>query len=120
MKAIGIFLKDFSSGHKGIDINTSTFYPRALNVQNGIVIFSEVEGDGYGNKVILYYGDNLFTVYAHLEKISAEKGVFVFEGEEIGLVGNMGNSSGNHLYFELFHKEGNLNININPMDYLGK
>lgn len=120
VEGYGNVSQGFSAGHKGIDINTFTFYPRALNVQNGIVVFAGVEGDGYGNKVILYYGDNLFAVYAHLEKISVEQGAFILEGEEIGLVGNTGNSSGNHLHFELFHKEGNSNINIDPMDYLGK
>lgn len=120
VEGYGNAFQGFPGGHKGIDINTFTFYLRALNVQNGIVVFAGVDGDGYGNKVILYYGDNLFAVYAHLEKISVKKGAFIFEGEEIGLVENTGNSSGNHLHFELFHKEGNTSINIESMDYLGK
>ena len=110
----------FSSGHKGVDINTLEFNPRALNVQNGIVVFAGDDNDGYGNKVIVYFGDNLYALYGHLEQISVETGSFVFEGDEIGIVGNTGNSSGNHLHFEIFSKEGNTNNNFDPLDYLGK
>ena len=88
--------------------------------KNGIVVFAGDDNDGYGNKVIVYFGDNLYALYGHLEQISVETGSFVLEGEEIGLVGNTGNSSGNHLHFEIYSEAENTINNFNPLDYIGK
>lgn len=110
--------QEMSSSHNGIDINTLTSNPRALNVQNGIVIIAEDSGDGYGNKVVIYHGNNTYSLYAHLDSITVEAGSFLLEGEEVGFVGNTGNSSGNHLHFELYSINGNGKDYQNPLDYL--
>ncbi len=110
----------FSVYHKGIDINTLEFNPRAINSQDGIVVLAEDKGDGYGNKVIIYHGNNFYTLYAHLDKITVEKGSYIFEGEEVGIVGNTGNSGGKHLHFEIFVNDGSGNNYIDPLEFLRK
>ncbi len=56
---------------------------------------------GYGNTVIVDHGDRYFTVFAHLERIDAELGETVAEGDRLGTVGETGSLSGPLLYFEI-------------------
>ena len=64
------------------------------------------------------------TVYAHMRSGSrtVNVGDYVTQGQTIGVMGNTGDSSGQHLHFEL-HK-GGWNINksnaVNPLDHLEK
>nr|MBS9407609.1 M23 family metallopeptidase [Streptococcus oralis] len=64
------------------------------------------------------------TVYAHMRSGSrtVKQGDYVTQGQTIGVMGNTGQSSGQHLHFEL-HK-GRWDINksnaVNPLDYLEK
>jgi murein DD-endopeptidase MepM/ murein hydrolase activator NlpD len=62
--------------------------------------------DRYGNLIILKHdlpglSQPVFTLYAHLSEIFVEKGDMVNEGQEIGLVGMSGDTSGSHLHFEV-------------------
>ena len=43
----------------------------------------------------------IFTLYAHLSKVSVKTGDVVKQGEEIGLVGSTGTAVGSHLHFEV-------------------
>lgn len=45
--------------------------------------------------------NNVTTIYAHCSKILVKKGQIVAEGQEIAKVGSTGNSTGNHLHFEI-------------------
>lgn len=45
--------------------------------------------------------NNVTTVYAHCSKILVKEGQIVAEGQEIAKVGSTGNSTGNHLHFEI-------------------
>lgn len=45
--------------------------------------------------------NNVTTVYAHCSKIVVKEGQIVAEGQEIAKVGSTGNSTGNHLHFEI-------------------
>lgn len=62
--------------------------------------------DPYGLAIAIrhdfgYEGDHLYTVYAHLSAINVWLGQRVEAGEKIGEVGNTGESSGDHLHFEV-------------------
>ena len=64
------------------------------------------------------------TVYAHMRSGSrtVNVGDYVTQGQTIGVMGNTGDSSGQHLHFEM-HKGGwdiNKSNAVNPLDYLGK
>ncbi|MBN2695298.1 peptidoglycan DD-metalloendopeptidase family protein [bacterium] len=84
--------------HEGVDIRANEGTP-IKSAQNGEVTFSG-ESDGYGNLIIIKNGD-LETRYAHCSELSVKKGDQVKQGDNIGLVGNTGTSTGAHLHFEV-------------------
>ena len=59
----------------------------------------------YGNLVVIQHGSDLFTLYAHLSKISVDTGKSVSAGEQIGEVGQSGVAIGSHLHFEVRHSD---------------
>ena len=58
---------------------------------------------GYGNVVYLKHGTEYLTVYAHLAgfKKGLRSGDKVSKGQAIGFVGSTGQSTGNHLHYEI-------------------
>jgi len=58
---------------------------------------------GYGNVVYLKHGTEYLTVYAHLAgfKKGLRTGDKVAKGQAIGFVGSTGQSTGNHLHYEI-------------------
>lgn len=47
------------------------------------------------------YGGTIYTVYAHLSSLSVSSGQSVSKGQQIGLIGSTGNSTGPHLHFQM-------------------
>ena len=108
----------YGGRHKGTDINTMGAHPNVFAVQTGIVVKVTNDGDGFGNKVVIYHGENIYTLYAHLHTMKAKVGQYVEEGTAIGTVGNTGNSNGNHLHLQLTFSGDVENNTINPWEYL--
>ncbi|WP_194843278.1 LysM peptidoglycan-binding domain-containing M23 family metallopeptidase [Paenibacillus sp. B01] len=69
---------------------------------------------GYGNHIIINHGNGYRTLYAHLSKISVKEAQVVEKGEEIGVMGTTGRSTGVHLHFEV-RKNGQ---QLNPLKFL--
>jgi hypothetical protein len=99
--------------HTGIDLGTGRNTPSVKAARNGQVVFAGWDNRGYGNLVILDHGDGIRTYYAHLSTISVRNGTSVNAGTQIGNVGSTGNSTGNHLHFEIRVN----NAPKNPRDY---
>ncbi|KAF4405171.1 peptidoglycan DD-metalloendopeptidase family protein, partial [Streptomyces lycii] len=55
---------------------------------------------GYGNYVRVDHGGGWTSLVAHLDRITVTKGQYVRAGQELGKVGNTGNSQGAHLHYE--------------------
>lgn len=57
----------------------------------------------YGNSLKINHGEDYETLYAHLKfnSILVKAGEFVKKGQKIAEVGNTGNSTGNHLHWEV-------------------
>jgi murein DD-endopeptidase MepM/ murein hydrolase activator NlpD len=91
--------------HAGVDLDLETGYP-VLSAFDGIVRISGYNYGGYGNYVVVRHYNGLETLYGHLSKRNFEPGQFVKAGDEIGLGGNTGRSTGSHLHFETRY-EGN-------------
>ena len=68
---------------------------------------------GYGNCVEIDHGFGYVTLYGHMHSISVNAGQTVNRGEVIGLVGNIGKSTGPHLHYEV-HYKGEI---MNPQNY---
>ncbi|MCM1307594.1 MAG: M23 family metallopeptidase, partial [Butyrivibrio sp.] len=97
-----------------------------LGGTNGVI---DREGMGYGNYVMILHDSNYVTLYAHLEAVYVHEGQTVNQCDEIGLMGNTGNSFGAHLHFEVRKYKaapaGNLHdVNayewLDPTEYLDK
>lgn len=100
--------------HEGIDIGASLGTPIKAAAP-GEVIESR-PSDGYGYIIVIYHGDGLSTLYAHMyaQTVKVQKGQKVDRGQVIAAVGNNGQSTGPHLHFEV-HKSG---TPVDPMSYL--
>ena len=85
--------------HKGIDIPAPEGTP-ILAAHNGTVLISGWN-DSYGNQVLLDSGAGLSTRYAHMAETIVSAGETVTTGQVIGYVGSTGDSTGNHLHFEV-------------------
>lgn len=100
--------------HTGIDIPGDIGTP-VLAVGDGKIIYagfgvyrggSDVFDDPYGKAVVIehsfgYQGEPLFTLYAHLSEILVIEGQAVTTGDQIGLMGETGKTTGPHLHFEV-------------------
>lgn len=103
----------FSSGHKGIDIAIAGGTP-IYAVHNGTVAATTGHWS-YGNVVMIDNGDGISTLYAHMQSAAiVSVGQTVTQGQVIGYVGSTGNSSGNHLHFEV-RVNG---VRQNPRNYI--
>jgi len=102
----------FGGGHRGADL-VVPFGTPVHAADGGTVIYTGFSGS-YGNHVKIRHSDGFVSVYAHLSSIGVKNGEKVFQGQEIGKVGSTGNSSGNHLHFEII-KNGVL---VNPESYM--
>ena len=58
--------------------------------------------NSYGNYVVVDHGGGVMTGYAHMSRRSVSVGQQVSTGQKLGEVGSTGNSSGNHLHFQVF------------------
>jgi murein DD-endopeptidase MepM/ murein hydrolase activator NlpD len=85
--------------HLGVDLASTQQAPiEAAN--NGVVVFTGDIGI-YGNTVIIDHGLGLFSLYAHLSAITAQKGAQVKKGDVVGHSGLSGLAGGDHLHFSL-------------------
>jgi murein DD-endopeptidase MepM/ murein hydrolase activator NlpD len=98
--------------HSGLDIraerNTPVHAPAA-----GTVVHAGPAQD-YGTTIILDHGQNIRTLYGHLQKLNVQHGQQVERGAVIGYTGNTGRSSGPHLHYEIIVK----GQAVNPRAYL--
>lgn len=85
--------------HYGIDISLPTGNP-VVSCFDGKVRIIDYERRGYGKYVVVRHDNGLETVYAHLSEVTCELNQRVKAGQELGLSGNTGRSTGPHLHFE--------------------
>jgi murein DD-endopeptidase MepM/ murein hydrolase activator NlpD len=99
--------------HTGIDIACSAG-TSILAADDGVVSRVQYIKTGYGHNVMIDHGGGVVTLYGHMTKILVEAGDTVKRGQEIGLEGSTGRSTGPHLHFEV-----RINGKIyNPLNYI--
>ncbi len=106
----------WSSGyHTGVDfIASSGTTVRAVGA--GTVVSAGWSGS-YGNEVVIKHEDGNYSQYAHLSSLSVSAGQSVSGGQQIGLSGSTGNSTGPHLHFEI-RTTPSYGSDIDPLAYL--
>ena len=110
------------SNHTGIDL-CGSLGSKVMAVDNGEVTHSGWQ-NGYGNCVEIKHideqGNIFYTFYGHMRDNSLQvtKGQQVAVGQVIGIQGSTGNSTGDHLYFEVRKSSGTNKDTIDPAPYL--
>jgi murein DD-endopeptidase MepM/ murein hydrolase activator NlpD len=99
--------------HGGADLSASSGDP-LYAVSAGEVVLAGAYGDA-GNFVKILFKDGMAAGYAHLSKIGVRIGQKVRAGQRIGRVGSTGNSTGPHLHFIIYDKNG---TQIDPEKYM--
>ena len=98
--------------HTGLDIAAPYGTPIKAAC-DGTVEFAGYQGS-YGNLVIMNCGNGVKIYYGHCSKIYVEEGEKIEAGDTIAAVGSTGNSTGNHLHFEI-RVNG---TRVNPQNYI--
>lgn len=97
--------------HKGFDIAANAG-DGIFACANGVVEYADALST-YGLMVKIDHGNGFETIYAHCSKILVKPGEYIHRGDKIAEVGNTGNSTGNHLHFEII-KNGE---RVNPKNF---
>lgn len=106
--AVGVLSSGFGGRgaefHYGVDIANRSSVP-IVAAADGVVIRSYYSSS-YGNCIFISHSINgqvYTTIYAHMSSRLIGNGAVVKKGQQIGIMGNTGDSHGQHLHFEL-HK----------------
>jgi peptidoglycan hydrolase CwlO-like protein len=103
--------------HYGVDIANHGSNVPILAAATGVVSISHFSSS-YGNVVYITHSINgkiYTTVYAHMSSRMVSEGQVVTKGQQIGVMGNTGDSQGQHLHFELYNGGWSYHSAINPM-----
>ncbi len=103
-------------GHTGMDIAAPYGTPVYASREGTISYASNYSIGAYGKRIDINHGDGTMTRYAHLSSVIVNSGQFVRRGQVIGYIGSTGNSTGNHLHFEV-RINGKI---MNPADFVGR
>ena len=117
--------RGFGNGHSGVDLGWQTTKTDGILAHSeGTVTFCQTgygnspgsSGNAsYGNCVKIKHPNGYSTLYAHLSAVTVKLGQTVTKGEQIGNMGNTGNSYGAHLHFEVRNTSDTC---IDPVPYL--
>ncbi|MCW2714343.1 MAG: peptidase [Frankiales bacterium] len=102
--------------HAGLDIGGGM--GAKVSAADGGTVIAAGPASGYGTLVVVSHGTvdgrDLSTAYAHMGTISVRSGQDVSRGQQLGTIGNEGNSTGPHLHFEV-RRNGDP---VDPLDYV--
>jgi murein DD-endopeptidase MepM/ murein hydrolase activator NlpD len=98
--------------HKGLDF-AGPYSSKVFSTTDGVVEFSGTNG-GFGNVVVINHGNRIKTAYAHLGGLLVKVGQKVSRGTTIGVQGNSGRSTGQHLHYEVLI-DGK---NVDPLKFI--
>jgi murein DD-endopeptidase MepM/ murein hydrolase activator NlpD len=97
----------FDHFHTGIDLASAD--TTVMAAAGGVVVAVGSGSSGYGTYVIVDHGGGLLTLYGHLATAMVRIGDRVGPGQQIGVEGSTGTSTGVHLHFEV-------RLNGSPVD----
>ncbi len=101
--------------HMALDIANNAS-PPVIASDTGTVTYSGCLNWGYGCHVIIDHGNGYSSLYGHLSSLAVGPGQVVGKGQQVGLMGSTGRSTGTHLHFEI-RSGGTL---LNPLSFVGQ
>ncbi|MDX3538737.1 M23 family metallopeptidase [Streptomyces sp. MB09-01] len=104
-----------SGSHTGIDFHAAS--GTSVHAVGAGTVVEAGWGGAYGNNVVIKHNDGTYTQYGHMTSLSVSVGQQVTPGQQIGLSGSTGNSSGPHLHFEA-RTGSQYGSDIDPIAYL--
>ncbi|MGC2922751.1 phage tail tip lysozyme [Enterococcus faecium] len=115
-------ITDAQEFHNGIDlVNGNPNTPIFASADGEVIVAGDANYfDWYGNWVVIKHSDGMYTGYAHLSSVNVSKGSTVTQGQQIGVIGTTGPSTGIHLHFQFFdemYPSSNDHF-FNPRDYI--
>ncbi len=84
--------------HTGVDFRADG--GDAVRVTGPGTVLSAGSQGGYGLAVDVDHGNGVVTRYAHMSRVSVDKGQRLKTGDVVGLAGSTGRSTGPHLHYE--------------------
>lgn len=107
-----------SSDHLGIDLNPGNGYP-VQAVADGTVVLAQESDAGLGVEVIIEHvvnGATVRSLYGHMQfgSLLVAEGETVTRGQQLGLVGSTGSSTGPHLHFGILID----GVEVDPLPWL--
>ncbi|WP_328875138.1 LysM peptidoglycan-binding domain-containing M23 family metallopeptidase [Streptomyces sp. NBC_00287] len=106
----------WSSGyHTGVDFVVPS--GTSLKAVGAGTVVSAGWAGAYGNQVVIQLADGHYAQYAHLSSLSVSSGQSVTAGQQVGLSGSTGNSTGPHLHFEI-RTTPDYGSDVDPVAYL--
>jgi murein DD-endopeptidase MepM/ murein hydrolase activator NlpD len=98
----GIKTQGFHGPYNAVDIGAPVGTPIAAAADGVVITTKSPSGwnGGYGGLTIIKHDNGSQSLYAHQSRIDVTSGQTVKQGEQIGLSGNTGRSSGPHLHLE--------------------
>ncbi len=106
------FGRRWKTFHEGIDIPAGRGTPILAAGSGRVVVARFMEN--YGKTIWLEHRNNMITRYCHASELLVKEGEIVKKGQIIAYVGSTGNSTGNHLHFEMRYGD----FPLNPLDFL--
>ena len=100
------------SFHNGIDIANALGTPVRASMAGTVT--DTGFNSSYGNYIVISHGGGFQTLYGHLKGFLVKIGQDVDQGQQIGLMGSTGYSTGSHTHFSIFK----WNKAQNPLNYL--
>ncbi len=97
--------RGFRGGHGALDICNGPVSVRnkPFIAADGGVVVEAAKGwnGGYGNMIRIRHSNGYETIYAHCSSLYVVTGQKVTKGQQLGLIGSTGRTSGPHLHFEV-------------------
>ena len=92
--------RTFDILHNGLDLAAPGEGTPTYAADSGIVLYARWS-DSAGNWVVIDHGNGFVTKYMHHTSYTVTEGQYVEKGQQVGYVGNTGNSFGAHLHFQV-------------------
>lgn len=103
----------FKEIHQAVDVDQfpAGGNPAAATADGMVTYAGGTECCSYGLYVIIQHANGYSSLYSHLSKVGVSEGQLVHQGDQVGLTGNTGNSTGPHIHFAIY-------LNGDPLDPL--